>query len=168
MTAHGGENRQRRKHVLVRLSDEEHSLLLGVAEHLGLSAASALRYTFMAEYGGIVPVSRPGVLAVAAAHDRRWPVAECASCERVRPIFGRGLCNACRWKRRDDGTIGEYGYVKADRIADYARLRGSGYGVYEAAERIGVSRRTAERYEASLRDAGEAPWRAYEERRRAA
>jgi len=51
------------------------------------------------------------------------------------------------------------GRRNADRVKDYAVLRVGGYGIGEAAERTGVTRRTAERYEAALAAAGQAPWR---------
>jgi hypothetical protein len=70
------------------------------------------------------------------------------------PIESRGLCAACRRRNRDRGTLGEFGYVKADRLADYAELRGLGVPVPAAAARLGVSERTAWRYEAELK-AGE-------------
>ena len=82
----------------------------------------------------------------------------CVSCERNRPLCARGLCDACRGLFRRDGTIAQWGYVKADRIADYARLRLVGYHVPLAASRIGISERTAWRYEAELRDASSSGW----------
>ena len=97
--------------------------------------------------------SLAGVVALATVRECRRRVAECASCERVRPLISRGLCDTCRARHQENGTIGEYGYVKADRMADFARLRSSGYGVGEAARRIGVSERTGERYEAELKNA---------------
>jgi len=42
------------------------------------------------------------------------------------------------------------------RLADYAERRGRGDSISESAGRVGVSRRTAERYEARLKAAGEA------------
>ena len=113
--------------------------------------------------------ARAGVLAIiTAANGIRVPVAECAGCEQVLPILARGLCSRCRSWHRTHGTIGDYGYVKADRMADYARLRLNGHDVGPAAALVGTSKRTAERYEAELRDAGLAPWREWEERRHAA
>jgi len=44
------ENRQRQKQVAVRLTEEEHALLLAVAEHLDVSPPAVLRFTFLAEY----------------------------------------------------------------------------------------------------------------------
>lgn len=95
---------------------------------------------------------RPGVLAVLAwpCGDRR-PVAECASCGRPKRIGGRGLCGGCKKRHRLDGTLSQYGYVKADRLADYAGLREE-LGMRGAAARVGVCVRTAHRYEATLRE----------------
>jgi hypothetical protein len=76
--------------------------------------------------------------------------------------MSRGLCNSCGTTCRHDGTIAEYGYTRADRMADYAHRRRNGDTIGLAASRLGISRRTAERYEAKLRDAGQAPWRAWE------
>ena len=93
--------------------------------------------------------------AVLAVHEvpcgRRFPVAECGRCGHVRALRGRGLCAWCKKAATADGTIGQYGYVKADRMADYAELRAS-LGAAEAARRVGVSRRTAHRYDAALRE----------------
>ena len=46
----GSKNRQRQKQVAVRLSDEEHALVVAAAKRQGVSPASVLRYTFLAEY----------------------------------------------------------------------------------------------------------------------
>jgi hypothetical protein len=79
---------------------------------------------------------------------------DCADCGRLMPMDARGLCSACYTRNLDGGTLGEFGYVKADRVADYAELRGLGVPVPAAAARLGVSERTAWRYEAELK-AGE-------------
>lgn len=97
--------------------------------------------------------ARSGVLALATVRGERRQVAECGSCERVRPLIERGLCDSCRSLRRKDGTIGDYGYVKTDRMQDYAELRQFGESVAVAASRVGVSERTGWRYEAQLREA---------------
>ena len=83
----------------------------------------------------------------------------CASCQRVRPIITRGLCSTCRHRFEWDGTITDWGYVKADRLEDYAWLRASGESLPVAAARLGVTERTGWRYEAQLTRAGRAPWR---------
>jgi hypothetical protein len=79
---------------------------------------------------------------------------DCADCGRFMPIDARGLCSACWTRNSDNGTLGEFGYVKADRLADFAEMRGLGVAVPAAAARLGVSERTAWRYEAELK-AGE-------------
>ena len=76
---------------------------------------------------------------------------DCADCGRLMPIESRGLCAACRKRNRDHGTLREFGYVKADRLADYAELRRLRVPVPAAAGRLGVSERTAWRYEAELK-----------------
>jgi len=76
---------------------------------------------------------------------------DCADCGRLMPMECRGLCAACRKRNRDRGTLGEFGYVKADRLADYAELRRARVPVPAAAARLGVSERTAWRYEAELK-----------------
>jgi hypothetical protein len=94
-------------------------------------------------------------------HGRFLRLGDCASCSQYQPIVGRGLCVTCRWRHRADGTIGDYGYVKADRFSDYvlirpARVAGGELAAFVrgAARRLGVSERTAWRYEAALK-AGE-------------
>ena len=110
-------------------------------------------------------LTRPGIVRLYG----RIPVGECARCERERPLHGRGLCCTCRAQARRDGTLEDYGYVKADRIADYAATRASwvrgGGGlrhptIPEASRAAGVGGRTGQRYEAELDAAGLAPWRA--------
>jgi hypothetical protein len=104
-------------------------------------------------------ISRSQPLPVAFAQGCLHILAECGFCERVKPLLGRGLCGTCREERRRDGTIAEFGYVKADRVADFARYRLGGVGVAGAAGRVGVSLRTGWRYEAELAGSGRAPWR---------
>jgi hypothetical protein len=104
-------------------------------------------------------MGRPGVISIALLYGRRRPVAECVSCNRIRPLPCRGLCAACRDRHSDDGTLGDYGYVKGDRVEEYRILRLKGLNITEAGRRSGVSRRTAGRYEAGLIAAGMAPWR---------
>jgi hypothetical protein len=58
-----------------------------------------------------------------------------------------------------------WGRVLPARLEDYARQRSRGASVTAAAGRVGVSKRTAERYEAVLVAAGKTTWR---EARRAA
>jgi hypothetical protein len=104
-------------------------------------------------------ISRSQPLPAVYLWGYRHILAECASCERIRPLRARGLCNSCYVTRFHNGTLSDYGYVKADRMTDYARLRLNGATQADAARRIGVSRRTGERYEAELAGSGRAPWR---------
>lgn len=86
-------------------------------------------------------------------------VSECCSCERVLPVPRRGLCSRCYDRHLRYGTLDGFGYMKADRMADYARLRAGGADVPTAAARLGVTARTAWRYEGELAASGRAPWR---------
>lgn len=104
---------------------------------------------------------RPASLPTLVVYGIRRTVSECARCERVRPLFERGLCNSCRAVCRRKGTSAEFGYLKPDRMTDYAYRRRNGDCIALAAERIGVSKRTAERYEAQLVASGQAPWRGW-------
>lgn len=103
----------------------------------------------------------PGVLAVIGPPGNRRAVAECASCGRAKPVRGRGLCGGCKTRHRRDGTIKGYGWVKADRLAELAALPPLHDGpenvpppgyitAAQAAERLGVSRRTIERYKRDM------------------
>ena len=103
-------------------------------------------------------IARSSTLTLATVRGARRRVTVCASCEKVRPLITRGLCDPCRHRYEFDGTITDWGYVKADRVQDYAWLRKSGETLPVAASRIGVSERTAWRYEAELRDASSARW----------
>lgn len=80
-----------------------------------------------------------------------------------RPAYRAGLWGACyvRWRKagrpaqvpppRGRGNDGH----RADRVEDYAEICGQGYRLEHAAARLGVSERTAWRYEAALRQQGE-------------
>ena len=105
----------------------------------------------------MIPLSWDGPVAVVYGIRRR--VAGCASCGLVRPLIHRGLCRPCRDRHWQAGTLGEFGYVKADRVADYAALRAAGESITAAADRLGVARRTAQRYEGELIASGDASWR---------
>lgn len=106
------------------------------------------------------PSPRPGIIGVitsGVARPVRVGVGVCADCGRVRPIPSRGLCHGCRHRHQDAGTLAEWGYTREDRIADYAALRRDPEVTpAAAAARIGVSSRTAYRYEAALREAAAA------------
>jgi hypothetical protein len=104
-------------------------------------------------------IPRSCTLPVVVVWGERHILAECGSCEQVRPLMCRGLCHPCRERHRQDGTIAGFGYVKADRMADFARYRTAGADVAEAARRVCVSERTGWRYETELAASGRAPWR---------
>jgi hypothetical protein len=105
----------------------------------------------------MIPLSWDGPVAFIGGVRRR--VAECASCELERPLYCRGLCRECHARHLADGTLDSFGYVKADRVSDYAALRAARVPIVTAAARLGVARRTAHRYETELAAAGKAPWR---------
>jgi hypothetical protein len=63
-----------------------------------------------------------------------------------------------RYRQRRGGKT-EKRARPADRIEDFAALRADGESIAGAARRLGLARRTAERYEARLRTEGKAPWR---------
>jgi hypothetical protein len=86
------------------------------------------------------------------------PLRECADCGRPRELVTRGLCMPCRGRCRRAGTIADFGYLKPDRLADYADLR-STHSVVAAARRLGLSERTGWRYEQELREMTEAELR---------
>lgn len=106
------------------------------------------------------PAPRTGVVAmVARSAGVRCAAAECARCGKLRMLPCRGLCRGCLKVTTKNGTIREYGWTKADRMAEYARCRSGGLHLREAAERTGVDERTAWRYETEHVKAGTATWR---------
>ena len=74
---------------------------------------------------------------------------ECGSCGEDKALKARGLCLACYHRCTLDGTLGQYGWVRADRLAEFGQLRDRHYPVEFAGARVGVSSRTAWRYEAA-------------------
>ena len=78
-----------------------------------------------------------------------------------KPVHARGLAGACyhRWLYRGKPEVvpppGQKGNdgKRQDRLEDFAELRQWGESLAAAAMRLGVCRRTAERYEADLRSA---------------
>jgi hypothetical protein len=79
-------------------------------------------------------------------------VAECACCGQRRVVKRRGLCRACEKRHERAGTIADWGWTKAERLAEYRQARAGGLSPHQAAARVGVTRRTAWRYEAALRE----------------
>ena len=92
----------------------------------------------------------------------------CATCPARRPAQAwrhgwRGpWCHNCseRWRYHGRPASGpppsrqQVGGPRYGRIEDYAELRAWGETLEHAAERLGVTARTAQRYEAALRDIG--------------
>lgn len=136
------------------------------AERLALMpdcAICAARARFLADldaWDG--PAPRPGVVALVrrdGSGDRR-AAGECARCGLLAPLAQRGLCRPCARACRKDGTIGEYGWLRPDRMGEFAALRRAGLSVERAAAGTGVCGRTGTRYEAALAAEGRATWRA--------
>ena len=98
------------------------------------------------------------------------PVRLCRGCGRHRPHWGRGLCRACwdadrraRFGRYEPNTGNPGGRgiptapdAVASRIEEYAYIRPHTRNRREAAARVGISYRTASRYEARLKEASNA------------
>ena len=81
----------------------------------------------------------------------RW--IRCTSCENYRRHYGRRWCKAC-WKRWDAAGRPKAGPPPSPyrRWDEYAELtREMGHTLRQAAGRMGVSVRTAQRYEARLK-----------------
>jgi hypothetical protein len=76
---------------------------------------------------------------------------ECCLCGRTKRIKGRELCSACFNRSTLDGTLGNYGWVRVNRLAEFSELRDRHYPVEMAGARVGVCARTAWRYEAARR-----------------
>src|SRR4051794_5745345 len=117
-----------------------------------------------------------GQMTDQAMRVRRGQLIDCAACRRRRPHFGRRWCSSCyqRWWRagKPDGgpppmrassakqiaaahaaaalARAAYAARRAGRIEDYTWLRGQGASRTEAARRVGVTIRTAQRYDAHL------------------
>lgn len=79
------------------------------------------------------------------------------------PVRLREACRAGGDGLEAQGVVPPMGYLaghrNADQLAGYATLRGNGVSIAEAAVRLGVVKRTAEKYEALLIRAGRATWR---------
>lgn len=105
------------------------------------------------------PPQRAGVIARIDCGTYMGIIGACARCDQVRHLPCRGLCPACLTASRLDGTLAEYGWTYADRLAEYAQMRANRVARAECARRLGVCDRTATRYEKALADAGQAPWR---------
>lgn len=80
----------------------------------------------------------------------------CACCGEMGEHGGRSLRSAC-WKRHHKaGTLDQFPRLRTwtttlARLADYAELRERRMPIRAAAELLGVTSRTAERYEARIK-----------------
>lgn len=82
----------------------------------------------------------------------------CACCGEIGPHNGRSLRKTCYLRHFHAGTLDNYPPLGETltclwRRQNYAELRERGKSLREAAERLGVHQRTAERYEARLKAA---------------
>lgn len=79
------------------------------------------------------------------------------------PVRLREVCQVGDDGLEAQGITVHGGYLagrrNAAQIAEYASLRGNGLAIGRAAERMGMTKRTAEKYEALLIRAGKATWR---------
>lgn len=84
------------------------------------------------------------------------PLIRCACCDRLGPHKAHGWISACyrRWLdhgKPPGGPPAPYQHHQQPRpydvYADYVHLRSLGYSRAEAAARLGVSRRTIQRYD---------------------
>lgn len=79
------------------------------------------------------------------------------------PVRLREACRAGDDGLEAQGIAAPAGYLAGHRnaaqLAEYATLRGNGVSIAQAAVRLGVVKRTAEKYEALLIRAGRAAWK---------
>lgn len=98
---------------------------------------------------------------------RRRPIRYCQRCRRHRPYRAKGLCGHCyTYTRRPYQPTGvgrggpgvpKSAEVLESRLEEFAELRARHYTTVQAAARIGISVRTAERYAARLKAAAGRP-----------
>ena len=79
----------------------------------------------------------------------------CACCHNFGTHKARNLCTHCYDRHENAGTLHHHPPLRAwvatrGRVDDYAHLRRA-LTIQDAAARLGVAKRTAERYEARLR-----------------
>ncbi|WP_289009372.1 hypothetical protein [uncultured Thermomonospora sp.] len=89
---------------------------------------------------------------------RPGPIRVCAECGREREHEAHGLCRTCytRWRRRAALAAGRVPRIAA-RVQDYAEVRSLGETRETACARLGISVRTAVRYEGLLRSGWRPP-----------
>lgn len=84
---------------------------------------------------------------------RHRPEVLCACCEQIGRHNGRRLCEGCHRTHRLAGTLHQFprtnsSISKLGRLDDFAELRQHGNTIRAAAEQLGISQRTGERYAA--------------------
>ncbi|MFD0889969.1 hypothetical protein ACFQ08_35965 [Streptosporangium algeriense] len=96
---------------------------------------------------------------------RRRRTVLCVCCATPGYVMGRGLITACYQRHRSGGTLDQFPMrgapvkgageaareARLARLEDYADLLTWGASWKDAAARVGVCRRTAERYNAALK-----------------
>lgn len=88
---------------------------------------------------------------------RTRPLVNCAKCNHDGPHYGRLLCMNCYRSERRAGMLDRWprvpqtGLPALNRRREYAELRSWGLTMNQAAERMGVCRRSADRFEAWMR-----------------
>ncbi|MFF4412145.1 hypothetical protein ACFYY8_06400 [Streptosporangium sp. NPDC001559] len=96
---------------------------------------------------------------------RRRRTVLCVCCATPGQVMGRGLITACYQRHRSNGTLDQFPMLGAPpkeageaarearlgRVQDYAELLTWGLSQREATARLGICRRTAERYNAALK-----------------
>lgn len=85
------------------------------------------------------------------------PIRVCAGCSRERPHKAHGLCQTCYSRRYHQALADDRESKIAARVQDYAEVRGQGETRETACARLGISVRTAVRYEGLLRSGWRPP-----------
>lgn len=71
------------------------------------------------------------------------PIADCASCEISNPIQARGLCGACYYRHKADGTLDEFPLRRRAGgvvLEEWEYLRSWGLSNEEIAVKLGITR----------------------------
>lgn len=156
-----------------RLSDEDQAVIL--AAHHVLARIAEEETAPRGQRRGWRPPD-------ARARDSLVTLKPCTNCEASPPRdahrigWRAGYCRRCYSRWMDHGfpaggppaeRVQLVGSSSHGRVEDYAELRSWGRTRREAAARLGVTIRSALRYEARLRDAGDAGWPGQREERAA-
>ncbi len=74
--------------------------------------------------------------------------ARCITCPRFGAIAGRGMCGSCYHRARVNDTLIDHdrrALTSAERVEEWHELKREGYSLTQAAERLGVNRKTLEK-----------------------